>query len=143
MRDLVHITALDSVHTRVDYILDTYFSSFIEFYIFCRYNGRAYPATKRLVTSLFNRKIGSGLKHDLFVIDTFTFFPCNNVYPSSKKSTFPSHCSRLTVCLLSYGSRSTLLRLDCRKKYGWVFNTRDPFSFLFRKKSISSVEVRL
>ena len=41
-------------------------------------------------------------------------------YPSKFFSALRSYCSRLSVGMLSYDSRSTLIRLDHRKKIGRV-----------------------
>ena len=41
-----------------------------------------------------------------------------NSYPSKFFSALQSYCPRISVALLSYDSRSTILRLDRRNKFG-------------------------
>ena len=52
-------------------------------------------------------------------------------YPSKIFSAIQSFCSRLSIGLLSYDSRSTPIRLDHRKKFGRVMNQ---IKYMFTKK---------
>ena len=59
------------------------------------------------------------------------------LFPSKLFSVFQSYCSRLSVGLLFYDSKSTLFRLDGWKKFGLVLGYMPTqWPFFVRKKSL-------